>query len=72
MTYKISAQEMGWMDSEKDYVVDDVTITIDRDPDGLSQQDWEKVAEWFDETFPLTEDEVSHGFARDAGRYTFD
>lgn len=54
--YQIMASEIGFE------IEPDVLIKISREP--ANDKEWAIVSEFVSETFPLTPDEISHGFTR--------
>jgi hypothetical protein len=64
--HTIHTDKLGW-----DFVPP-VRVAINRDPDTLTEREWDALASWLEETFPLDADDRSHGFAPDAATYYLD
>lgn len=64
--WKVSTDDLGWDETPG------IEITMDRAPSTLTQQQWEELSEYIESTFPLTEEEYSHGLAPASVTYYFD
>jgi hypothetical protein len=64
-TWEVNTEDLGWDETPG------ITITIDRAPSTLTQQQWENLSEYIESTFPLTEEDRSHGLAPDSATYNF-
>jgi hypothetical protein len=64
--FTVNTHELGW-----DFLPE-ITVSINRNPDTLTQNEWDELCSYLEESFPLTQDEIEHGLSKNSAKFFFE